>query len=212
MVGFTGATATDTTAGGAGLTVTGTVAETVGAKTLVAVMLAVPTATPLIVPEVLTETIDGSDDVQVTAVDAPPTAVTVAVSGRVCPTFTAGAEGVMATAVTAGGGFTVTVVFPLFVPSKVEVAVMVALPTATPCTNPDVETVAIAGFELPHVTDVGAPLTAVTFALSWVVAPTATVAGDGETDTADTRGVLSGPGPPDSPPPQAPMMARRATA
>ena len=78
MVGFTGATATDTTAGGAGLTVTGTVAETVGAKTLVAVMLAVPTATPLIVPEVLTETIDGSDDVQVTAVEAPPTAVTVA--------------------------------------------------------------------------------------------------------------------------------------
>jgi hypothetical protein len=80
MVGFTGVTATDVTAGGAGLTVTGTVAEMLGANTLVAVMFAIPTATPLIVPEVLTETIEGSDEVHVTAVDAPPTAVTVASS------------------------------------------------------------------------------------------------------------------------------------
>jgi hypothetical protein len=181
-----------------------------GANTLVAVMFAVPTATPLIVPEVLTETIDGSDEVHVTAVDAPPTAVTVAVSGRVCPTFTAGVAGVMATAVTAGAGFTVTVVVPLFVPSKVEVAVMLALPTVTPCTSPLVETVATAGVALLHVTAVGAPLTAATLAVSCVVAPTATDAGEGDTETAVTRGVVSGPGPPDSPPPHAAAATRRA--
>jgi hypothetical protein len=76
----------------------------------------------------------GLDEVQVTAVDAPPTAVTVAVSGSVWPSISAGVAGVMATAVTAGGGLTVTEAVPLLVPSKVEVAVIVTVPGVTPCT------------------------------------------------------------------------------
>jgi hypothetical protein len=72
-------------------------------------------------------------------------------------------------------------------------------------------TVAIAGFEEDQFTVVGAPLTAVTVAVSWVVAPTTTVAGEGATATAVTLGVLSGPGPLEPPPPHAAIASRRAT-
>lgn len=100
--GLAGVTTTETTVGGAGVTVTETLAEMPGANTLVARTLAVPGATPVIDPFRLTATICGSEDVQVTAVDAPPTAVTVAVSWRFAPTVTDGADGAIVTAVTAG--------------------------------------------------------------------------------------------------------------
>ena len=132
MVGLAGVTATDTTAGGAALTTTGTVADFVGSATEVAVTFAFPTATPLMTPVVLaTDTMEVLDDDHVTAVEAPPTTLTVAVRVRFCPTTTAGAVGAMATEFTAGFGLTVTEAVPLFVASKVDVAVMVAVPTAT---------------------------------------------------------------------------------
>lgn len=132
MVGLAGVTTTDRTAGGGAVTTTGTVADFVGSATEVAVTFAFPTAAPVMMPVVFpTETMAVLEEDHVTAVEAPPTTSTVAVSVRFCPTTTAGAVGAMDTEVTAGLGFTVTEADPLFVGSKVEVAVMVTVPTAT---------------------------------------------------------------------------------
>ena len=159
-------TTTDTTPGGGGVTVTGTVADFVASATDVAVTLALPAATPVIVPLLLTVTVDGLDETHVTAVGAPPTTATVAVSARFCPTTTVGAAGVIETETTAGRGLTVTCADPLLEASNVDVAVMLALPTATPCTCPLADTVAMEALDVCQVTVVAAPLTALTLAAS----------------------------------------------
>lgn len=72
----------------------------------------------------------------------------------------------------------------LFVASKVDCAVIVAVPGATAVTNPVAFTVAIAFDELVHVTVVAAPPTAVTVAVSCDVVPTIS-AGSGEFTVTD---------------------------
>ena len=136
-----------------------------------------------------------------TVVAAPPTPVTFAVGAAVAPTATVAVVGVTTTADTAGRGFTVTVADPALDASKVLVAVIVAVPTATPATCPDAETVATAVADELHVTVFAAPLVTLTFAVSCVWSPTTTVTVPGDTETAVTRGVVSGGV--DSPPPQA---------
>jgi hypothetical protein len=133
-VGLAGVTTTETTAGGGGFTVTATVADFVASATDVAVTFALPAATPVITPVLLTETIAAFELLHVTAVEAPPTTATVAVSGVLWPTTTDGAAGVIVTETTAGRGLTVIAAVAVFVASNVDVAVIVAFPTATACT------------------------------------------------------------------------------
>jgi hypothetical protein len=95
---------------------------------------------------------------------------------------------VTVTEFTAGCGLTVTVTLPLFVASNVDVAVIVAVPTATPVTSPLGDTLAIVAFDDDQVTLVAAPLTTATAALSCAVAPTATVGFAGVTVTETTAG------------------------
>jgi len=73
---------------------------------------------------------------------------------------------VIVTDCTAGAGFTVTVVLPLLVASKSDVAVIVADPAAIAVTSPAGDTVAIAVLEEDQLTAVDAPLTAFTVAVS----------------------------------------------
>jgi hypothetical protein len=105
--GLPGVTTTEVTDGGGRFTVTGTVADFVPSATEVAVTFALPAATPVITPALLTVTMAAFELLQVTAVDAPPTTATVAVSGSVCPTTTVGVAGVIVTETTAGLGLTV---------------------------------------------------------------------------------------------------------
>ena len=76
---------------------------------------------------------------------------------------------------------------PVFPPA---VALIDAVPAATPVTNPLVETVATAGFDEFHANDAAEPA-GFAVAASCVVAPMATVAADGETETDLT--VFGGP-------------------
>jgi hypothetical protein len=168
MTGAAGVTTTEETEGGGGTMVATIVADLVGSNTEVAVIFVVPTETPVTVPVTLTVAAATLDDVQVTLVDAPPTAETTAVSNCVAPTATVALVGVMATTLMAGRGLTVTNDDALFRPSKVDVAVMVADPTVTPDTCPVAETVAAAAFEVDQVTAVDAPLTTATAAVSWI--------------------------------------------
>jgi hypothetical protein len=66
----------------------------------------------------------------------------------------------------AGCGVTVSVTPARLVVSNVDIALIVAVPAAIPVTSPLGDTLAIAAFEVDHVTLVGAPLTTVTFATS----------------------------------------------
>jgi hypothetical protein len=159
-------TVIDTTAGGGAFTTTGIVAVFVGSATDVAVMFALPTATPVSTPAAVTDAIEALELLHVTAVDAPPTTETVAVSGTFCPTMIVGVAGVIATDTTAGFGLTVTDADALFVASKLDVAVIVADPTATACTWPLVETLAVAAFDEVHETPVDAPFTTLTVAVN----------------------------------------------
>ena len=67
---------------------------------------------------------------------------------------------------TAGRGVTVRLALPLLLASNVDVAVIVAVPTATAVICPVVDTVATAALDVDHVTPVAAPLTTVTLAVS----------------------------------------------
>ena len=159
-------TLTDTTAGGGALTTTGTVADFVGSATEVAVIFALPTATPVRTPAAVTDAIEAFEVVQVTAVDAPPTTVTVAVRGTFCPTMTVGAAGVIATETTSGFGLTVICAAALFVASNVDVAVIVAEPAVSAVTWPLDVTLATAAADDVHPTAVEAPFTTLTVAVN----------------------------------------------
>src|SRR6266704_1218843 len=118
---------------------------------LVAVIVADPSATPVTTPLADTVATALLLVVQVTTRPLsvlPLASLRVAVSCTVPPTYRFGAAGLTVTAAT-GTRLTVTLVVPLC-PSLV--AVIVTAPAATPVTSPAAETVAIAGFELVHVT------------------------------------------------------------
>jgi hypothetical protein len=138
----------------------------VASKVDVAVMLTLPGATAVTSPVPLTVATPAALVLHVTAVDAPPTAATFAVNCAMVPTMMAACGLVTVTEFTAGRGFTVRRVLPLFVASNVEVAVMVTEPGATAVTWPVCVTVAIAASPDDHVTVVAAPLTTVTLAVS----------------------------------------------
>src|SRR5512139_2626689 len=105
-----------------------------GSTVDVAVMVAFPAATAVTSPVGLTVAAAAFEVDQVTPVPAPPTTATVAVSCAVVPAMSAvGGLGIV-TERTAGRGFTVSVTFPVFVASNDDVAVIVAVPAATPVT------------------------------------------------------------------------------
>lgn len=133
----------------------------------VAVMLTLPGATAVTSPVPLTVATPAALVLHVTAVDAPPTAVTFAANCAVVPTMMAACGLVTVTELTAGRGFTVRRVLPLLVASNVDVAVIVTCPGATAVTWPVGVTVAIAASADDHVTVVAAPLTTMTLAVSW---------------------------------------------
>src|SRR5437764_14728236 len=117
---------------------------------LVAVIVAVPAATPVTRP--FAETVAALALLVAQLMLRPLSAVPlaslgVAVSCTVAPTSSTGAAGLTLTDAT-GTGVTVTVAVP-FCPSLV--AVIVALPTATPVTRPVVETLATPALDA-HVT------------------------------------------------------------
>src|SRR5205823_5425791 len=114
----------------------------------------------------------------------------VAVSCSVCPTCTLAGDGVTATEAT-GAGVTVTSDVPLC-PSLV--AVMVAVPAATPVTSPLPFTRATAVLLLDQVTTrplSGFPLASFGLAVSCTVAPCCTLAGEGLTVTEATGTVVT---------------------
>jgi hypothetical protein len=115
----------------------------------------------------------------------PLASLGVAVSCTVCPTCTLAVAGVTATEAT-GTFVTVIAAVPLC-PSLV--AVMVALPAATPVTSPLAETVAMADALLAHVTtrpESAFPLASFGVAVSCTVCPTAILADAGLTATEAT--------------------------
>ena len=118
----------------------------------------------------------------------------------------------MATETTAGRGFTVRPAAALFVASNADVAVIVAVPAATPSTCPVAETVATVGADDVQFTALDAPFTTDTVAVNCVCSPTVTVAEAGEIVTAVTRGVVSGGGPDDSLPPPHEAITRAVAA
>lgn len=150
------------TAGVGGLTVIATFTDLVASKTDVAVITTEPGETAVTTPVVLTVAMFAFAVVHVTAVDAPPTAVTTAVSACVPFTASVAATGVAVMSVTAGRTFTVTDAVADFVASAVEVAVIDVAPAATACKSPLDEIVAAAGLLLLQVTTVDAPLSTAT--------------------------------------------------
>jgi len=160
-----GAMTTDTTAGVA-TTVMTEKADFDASNTDVAVMFAEPAARPVTTPLPLTVAIAGFDVVQVTDVEAPPTAVTFAVNACVPPTLMLAFAGVIVTALTAGRTFTVIDCVALLLASAVALAVIVAEPGVTPCTRPADDTVAIDASDVDHVTAVEAPFNTVTVAVN----------------------------------------------
>src|SRR5690606_38874461 len=125
-------------------TVTGTSGRTVivarpggalGSACALASMTAVPADTPVTTPEASTVATLGVRELHVTAwfVELD----TIAVSGTVCPTWTVAVAGATVTSI-AGGGFTVTVVWPFAVGSATDVAMITAVPALLAVTTPDV--------------------------------------------------------------------------
>jgi hypothetical protein len=122
----------------------------------------------------------------------PEASLSVAVSWVVPPTVTEAEEGLTSTEAT-GTGVTVTEAVSLL-PS--EVAVMVAVPWATPVTRPSWETVATPLLLLLQATLRlrVSPEASLSVAVSWVVPPTVTEALEGAISTEATgTGVISGP-------------------
>lgn len=169
-----GVIATVTLAAGTALTVTTVVAVFVS---LVAVMVDVPAATPVTKPVALIVALAGVDDVHVTVRPVsvlPLASFNVDVIWTVCSAITLGVSGAIATVETAAFA-TVTTVVPLF-PSLV--AVMFAVPAATPVTTPADVTLATAGLSDTHVTTrfvTVAPLASFTVAAMVAVTPVLTL-------------------------------------
>src|SRR5437763_2425180 len=164
---------------------------------LVAVIVAVPAAGPVTSPLALTVATPAAlvAHAIVRPVSMFPLAsFRLAVSCTVAPTGTLADAGLTTTDATGAGGggggggsdVTVTVAVPLF-PSLV--AVMVAVPAATPATNPLPLTVATARLPLAQVTarpPSTAPAESFVAAASCAVAPTCTLAVSALTTTAAT--------------------------
>jgi len=155
---------------------------------LVAVIVAEPAVTPFTEPLVVTVATDALEvaHVIVRPVSVLPLAsLGVAVSCTVWPTARFADAGVTVTVAT-GTKVTVIADVPLL-PSLV--AVMVAVPAATPVTRPPLVTVATDGALLPHVTTRPAstfPAESLVVALSWTVWPVFRPADGGATVTVAT--------------------------
>jgi hypothetical protein len=154
---------------------------------LVAVIVAVPTVTPVTTPPLETVAIAVLLELHVTTrpvSTAPLASFSVAASAPVCPMMIELVAGETATVAT-GAGVTVTVEVPDF-PSLV--AVIVAVPGATPVTTP-LDTVAAAVLLEVHVTILSVttiPFTSFTVGVSVVVLAATTVAVLGVTMTLPT--------------------------
>src|SRR5207248_5361976 len=160
---------------------------------LVAVMVAVPAATPVTSPLPFTRAtaVLLLDQVTTRPLSGFPLAsFGVAVSCTVEPCCTVAGDGLTVTEAT-GTAVTVRVDVPLL-PS--DVAVIVAVPAATPVTSPLPFTLATAVLLLDHVTTrplSGFPLASFGVAVSCTVAPCCTLAGDGLTVTAATGSAVT---------------------
>lgn len=117
-------------------------------------MVAVPTATPATPPDEVTVAIAALDDDHVTPELKLPVPVTWAVHCVLAPTLIEEAEHVTLTPVMLEDVVIVTFAEPDLVVSSVDVAVIVAVPAATPVTLPDELTVATLVFEDAQVTPV----------------------------------------------------------
>jgi hypothetical protein len=156
-------------------------------------MVAVPAATPRTVPcEPLAVTVAMAvfELDHVTSGAAPPNDVTFAVNAVVAPTATDAVGGVMATLAMPD---TMIDVLALFDPSACDVAVIVAVPGATPVSValfPLAVTVTIDVFDDVHVTACDAPFETDTVAVNVALPFTAIDAGAPEIETELTVGVL----------------------
>src|SRR5712691_409091 len=177
---------TVTEATGRGFTVTAALAVF---PALVAVIVTAPAATPVTSPVDDTVATAGALDAQVT--DRPESTLpaessTVAASCTVAPASTTAVTGLTVTEAT-GTGFTVTVARPV-IPSLV--ALIVAVPAATPVTRPPVDTVATPRALDAHVTVrplSGLPFASFGVAVSCTVCPTITL-GDAGLMLTDATG------------------------
>ncbi len=144
----------------------------------VAVMFAVPEATPVTTPVLETVATDGALDAQVNAMPLsvlPFVSSAVASSDNV-PCTATDDDGALTVMVVNTGTVAVTVIVRTFDVACPDVAVMSAVPAATPVMSPLLETVATAELLVAHVT--AAPLSvwppaSRTTAAACVVAPTA---------------------------------------
>src|SRR5207247_787421 len=162
---------------------------------LVPVIVAGPAATAVTSPLPVTVAIAVFELDHVTtrpASGVPLASFGVAVSWAVCPAVTLAVAGLTVTDAT-GTVVTVRAADPLW-PSLV--AVIVAGPAATAVTSPLPLTVAIAVFELAHVTTrpvSGLPLASCGVAVSWAVCPAVTLAVAGLTVTDATAAFAGAP-------------------
>src|SRR5207302_1079800 len=158
---------------------------------LVAVIVADPAAAPVTSPLADTVATAQALDVQATARPVstlPAASLSVAVSCAAPPTSMTAVTGLITTDAT--GTFATLIAAEPLCPSLV--AVIVTAPAATPVTSPLADTVAIAGFELVHVSARPVstfPAASLGVALSCVVPPTKTFAVAGLTVT-DATGTL----------------------
>ena len=151
-----------------------------------AVIVAVPLATPVTIPELLTVAMAELLVVQVTVLLVALDGATVAVRALVAPTFTATVVGVTDTPVT-GTVTLLTVMFELAVKLPLwVVAVIKAVPLATPVTTPELLTVAMAVLLEDQVTVLLVAVEGATVAVRAEVPPTLTVAEVGVTETPVT--------------------------
>ena len=183
MAAVAGLTLTDAT--GTGVTVTAALPVF---ASLVAVIVTAPAAMPVTSPVEDTVATAGALDAHATArpeSTLPAASVRVAASCTLAPTSTTAVAGLIATDAT--GTFATPIAADALFPSLV--AVIVAVPAATPVTRPAADTVAIAGFELVQVTARPAsalPIASRGVAESWAVPPTKTFAEVGLTTTEAT--------------------------
>jgi hypothetical protein len=162
------------------------------------VIVALPAATPRTVtcgPFAVTDATPVFDDDHVTSVATPPNAVTVAVSVVVAPTATDADVGAIATLEMPE---TMIDVLALFDPSACDVAVIVAVPGATPVIAallPFAVTVMTDVFDDVQFTACDAPLVTATVAVNVALPFTAIDDGAPEIATEVTVGVLLPPVP-----------------
>src|SRR2546427_517574 len=183
MIADVGVTATEAT--GTSVTVT---AEVALFPSLVAVMVAEPAATPVTSPLEETVAVAGALDAHVIVrpdSTVPAASCGVATSCTPAPTSTSAVAGLITTEAT-GTFATVTDADALF-PSLV--AVIVAVPAATPVARPFDDTVATDGFKLDHVIPrpvSTVPVESFAVAVSCTVPPTRMFAALGATTTEAT--------------------------